>query len=618
MEPARQILWNIGDRSFLTAWGLLVGLSFLVAILIRLPGLGQGLARLEPRATLRDVLGTILTFKGLRLGHLPLRMHRCIFYGFILLVVATALVGLQDHLGLPILRGYCYLGFELVVDLAGVALLVGQGLAVHIRHVKRAERFENHWSDTGLLALLALIVVSAFVLKGLRLVATEDPWQAWSPVGFLVALACQGLLNPAKPRVMHAAVWHVHVALAMLFLTLAPWTKLTHVLALPAYLRYRRPAKEKNHLEDAPGQRAEGTATLAELPLAARLELDACMYCGRCRRQCPIALGGIPFSPERLLQGEKRLLHTGAWHRPLLGAVITQDALWSCTACRSCEERCPMGGDLVARMVGIRRSAASNDNLPEPVAQRFRKATEAFAQPVRALVPPQDLSNIFIWPGCHCQDEKGSGILQALVRLVKHAGLTPVVLKPPRCCCGTNRLLGNEALFQEAVQANMAYLQPLAGALVVTPCPHCYTTLKYEYPVNVTLKHHTQFLQELQASGHLPALPETTCKATYHDPCFLGRYHAGYETPRKILASLPGVELLEMSRARRKSHCCGSGGGAVMTGSATKNARQRLRQALATGADLLVTSCPYCRESFQREEAMAVEDIAEVLARKGS
>ncbi len=105
MEPARQIFWNIESRSFLTAWGLLVALSLLAAILLRLPSWKQGRTRLKPQATRGSVLRTVLTFKGIRLGHLPVRMHRCMFYGFILLGVATVLVGLQEHVGLPSFGG---------------------------------------------------------------------------------------------------------------------------------------------------------------------------------------------------------------------------------------------------------------------------------------------------------------------------------------------------------------------------------------------------------------------------------------------------------------------------------------------------------------------------------
>ncbi len=616
MEPARQIFWNIESRSFLTAWGLLVALSLLAAILLRLPSWKQGRTRLKPQATRGSVLRTVLTFKGIRLGHLPVRMHRCMFYGFILLGVATVLVGLQEHVGLPVIRGRFYLGFELAVDAAGLVLLVGLGIAAYIRYIKRAGRLESRLSDAILLILPTLIVLSGYLLQGLRLLATQDSWGCWAPVGFLVALAGRWLVGPVEARAFHVAVWHSHVTLAMVFLILAPWTKLTHVLALPVALRYRRPAKEKNHLEDAPGQRAKGTATLSDLPLAAHLEVDACMYCGRCRKQCPISISGIPFAPETLLQEEKRLLHTVAWKKPLLGTVITEDALWSCTACRSCEERCPMGGDLVARIVDIRRSVATSGKLFEPVAKRFKEAAEVSRQPAGGGIGSMAPESIYIWPGCHTKNEKGSGILKALLRLIIHAGLSPVVLEPPRCCAGPDRLLGNEAFFVEAVQANLAYLKPFEGMLVVTPCPHCYTTLKYEYPVNVTLKHHVQFLQELHGRGLLPPLSGKALKLTYHDPCFLGRYHAGYEAPRQILSDLPGVELLEMKQSRQKSHCCGSGGGTVMTGSAEENARKRLRQAQATGAELLVTSCPYCRESLQREGAMGVEDIAEVLARK--
>lgn len=610
MEPGRQIFWNIENRAVLTAWTLLVVVSFLAAMALRVGCPRRGLPGPKPRASLWNVVKTVLTFNGIHLGHLPLRMHRSLFYGFLLLGAGTVLVGLEGHLGLPVLRGYFYLGFELVVDVAGVALLAGLGIAAYIRYIKRAARLERRTSDALVLAVPALIVLSGFMLQGLRLAATQDPWRAWAPVGYLVALGSQEHIGPAEARALHYGVWHTHVALAMLFLALAPWSKLTHVLALPLTLLYRRPARSRNHLEDAPGTGGAGTATLVDLPLAARFEVDACMACGRCRRQCPITLGGIPFAPVTLLQEEKRLLKTFAWKRPLLGSAVSDEALWSCTACRSCEERCPMGGEFVARLVDIRRNAVTRGTLPDAVAKRFASQAEAAGQTAAPFSGNRDPGLVYLWPGCQAGNAKGSDIVTALASIIEQAGLTPLVLSPPRCCGGTDRLLGNEALFAEALKANLTYLQPLAGALVVTPCPHCYTTLKETYPVALTLKHHSQFLQELQASGRLPALADTPLKVTYHDPCFLGRYHAGYEAPRQLLAGLPGVTLVEMAQSRQKSPCCGSGGKAVLTQSSKTNAHRRLRQAQKTGATLLITSCPYCRANLQRAGEMGVEDIA--------
>lgn len=615
MEPGRQIFWNIENHVILIAWTLLVALSFMAAMALRLGCPRRGESGLKPQASLWDVVKTVLTFTGIRLGHLPVRMHRSLFYGFLLLGVGTVLVGLENHLGLPVLQGFFYLGFELVVDMAGVALLAGLGIAAYIRYIKRAPRLESRASDALVLAVPALIVLSGFMLQGLRLAATQDPWRAWAPVGYLVALGGQGLIGQTDARALHFGIWHAHVALAMLFLALAPWTKLTHVLALPLILRYRRPARKKNHLEDTPGDIPSGTAALVDLPLATRLEVDACMACGRCRRQCPITIGGIPFAPVTLLQKEKRLFQTFAWERPLLGAAISDEALWSCTACRACEERCPMGGEFVAHLVNIRRSAVARSRLPEAVAKRFAAQAEGSRQTVVAFSGSQDSKLVYLWPGCQAGNADDAGIVAALVKIIEQAGLTPVVLSPPRCCGGTDRLLGNEALFAEALEANLTYLKPLAGALVVTPCPHCYTTLKEEYPMALTLKHHSQFLQELQAAGHLLTFPGTPLKVTYHDPCFLGRYHAGYETPRQFLAGLPGVTLVEMAQSRQKSPCCGSGGKAVLTQSAKTNADRRLRQAQKTGANLLITSCPYCRENLRRAGEMVVEDIA-ILAQR--
>lgn len=624
MEAARPIFWNIGSRAFLYMCGLAMLLSVLAAVLLRVlcwsrgPGSEAPLGR---RSTPWELVRTLVTFEGIHLGHFPLRMHRCILLGFMLLVVATLLVGLQAHLGVEILRGAFYQGFGLVVDLAGLLLLAGLAMAAYKRYIKRAERLENHGEDAGVLALLALIAVSGFLLKGLRLAATQAPWSLWSPVGGLAARVWGGLLSPDQARRAHALVWHGHALLAMGFLALAPWTKLTHTLALPAFLRMRRPVAGRL----APGRAVGlGAGTLSELPLEAHVEADACMQCGRCRKQCPIQSEEGPASPESMLKAQRRLLQSGAWRRPLLGSVVREDALWSCTACRACEERCPMGGEHVERIVDIRRHAVSCGSVPAALAERFHSSAGPHREGPVGRVEVGAPGTLYLWPGCSAAGERGAGILRALLRLLEHAGVPVQVLAPPRCCSGTDRLLGNEALFQEALRANLDYLKPIQRERIVTPCPHCYSTLKGAYPGlgEGSVIHHTQLLAELQAEGLLPPSADgTACRVTYHDPCFLGRYHAEYGAGRKLLREAD-VTLVEMAQSRKKALCCGSGGGGVRTASSGVNADRRLRQAIGTGAELLVTSCPHCRESLRaasrglHEGGMVVEDIAELLVRR--
>ena len=209
-----------------------------------------------------------------------------------------------------------------------------------------------------------------------------------------------------------------------------------------------------------------------------------------------------------------------------------------------------------------------------------------------------------------------------MLALLKAADIPVVVLNPPACCSGTDRLLGDEASFAAAARANIEYLRPIAEGTVLTVCPHCFNTLKNDYPAlggTVLPVHHAQFLGKLGTDGRRPPPAGREVKVTFHDPCFLGRYNSDYASSRELLAATPGTALVEMKHSRKKAFCCGSGGGGVTTPSALANARLRLDQAEATGAKLLVTACPYCRDLLSEaaaergEGTVQVADIAEVL-----
>ncbi|QEM68601.1 4Fe-4S dicluster domain-containing protein [Geobacter sp. FeAm09] len=624
MEASRQLLWNIDDRTFINMGGILVLASLLVGLAMRLVcwcrgGALQNAAR--SGKPLSATIRTIMTLKGIHLGSFPLLMHRCILYGFMLLLAGTLAASLELHGGLRFLRGTTYLLVSVTLDLAGVAFLAGILLAACKRYIIRSERLENHALDAAILAMLGLGVVSGFLVEGLRITATGDPWAPWSPAGYAVAAGLGTTISPVEARVLHKTIWYLHAALSFLMLAMIPWTKLSHMLALPLNIHFARPLSPRNTLLAVPQTLVRGTADLSASPLGALIEMDACTRCGRCRKQCPIHLGGIPFSPETLLQGLGRLFHSGRWTKPLIGGVIDTDALWSCTACRSCEERCPMAGEHVERFVGIRRSEIVHDRMPAPLAERFKKHGAIPVEPPQLPSAGDAPGTVYVWPGCRSAGKETDAVLDALLAIMNKAGVPFRVLAPPACCSGMDRILGNDALFHRAARANIEYLQPIKGATIVTPCPHCYNTLKNEYPALdgcFTLLHHSQFLKQLGEKGPRVTAKGTGITVTLHDPCFLGRYNSDYASSRELLCSLPGVSLIEMKHSRKKSFCCGSGGGSVVTASALANARQRVRQAASTGADLVVTSCPYCREILQRAVAesaagdIRVADIAEL------
>nr|WP_320133415.1 (Fe-S)-binding protein [uncultured Holophaga sp.] len=578
MSPGRELLWNQGGHTLLGLLGGLVLLSWGVKLGLWLKtGLPEG-----DRRRLRFPW-EVLTLNGLHLGHLPRRMHRLLLWGFLGLLLATLLVALQDHLGLPVLQGAAYLPFEVLTEFAGLLLLGGLGLAFHLRYLKRAERLQSRPEDALLLALLGLCALEGFLLRGLRLAATHPAWAPWTPlswgIGRLLSLGGgEGTLTR-----FHRSLWNFHALTAMGTLALAPWTKLSHAAALPWKRALLRPMAERERIREP-------------RPLESWLEPEACMRCGRCRKPCPIQTREGPFPPETLLGRLKRR------HR----FIIPAEALWACTGCRACENHCPMGGEHLERILGLRRQAWAAGRVPERV---FALAGAQSQHPLPTESLSLEPDTLYLWPGCQTPDP----VLQALRQLLEQAGKRLRVLDPPRCCGGRDRFLGHEEAFRQAMALNRAYLEPLRGATLITPCPHCLRTLSHDYGEDWTLLHHTELLARLLEEGSLPQLKAPTLRVTFHDPCFLSRCKGDYQPPRHLLC---GTELLEMKQSRAKSVCCGSGGGTVPPGAA---ARKRLHHALESGAELLVTACPFCREALRSAteapgKGLPVWDIAELLA----
>lgn len=628
MEAYRQILWNTGNHRFLDIATLLAVASLLAGCAVRAAAWGRGLPGppLKNRlARLQVVLAGTFNQRGMIRGRIYLIMHRCVFYGMLLLLFGTLLVAVELHLGLPLLHGAAYLAFTLILDLAGVAVLVGICLAVYKRYFLRPARLESHAGDALFLVLLTAVILSAFLVKGERIYATASPWGAWSPVSDAVAW-CLGCIIPVhNATAFHAAFWYLHVTLAFALILLLPWTKMLHILSIPLNLYLSDPWESRGALAPPPsGSPLAGT--IADCTRKQLVEPDACVECGRCKKLCTIYQGGVPSAPFTMMKNMKVLMRNRSRSTPLVGSVLTPQALWSCSGCRSCESRCPMNGEHAQRIVSIRRSALERGSLPEYVRERFAKSGAALALPRERHALPDPQADVYLWAGCHQESEAGDGTFQALAGILREAGINAQQLEPPACCGGPIRRLGNESLFRRAALANIDYLNYCRQKIIVTHCPHCFNTLKNEYTQlggDVRVVHHTQYLLGLMAQGTLPRGRDFPLRVTFHDPCFLGRYQEEFAAPRKLIAAAEGITLVEMKHNRMKSFCCGSGGGTVDHGIALANGRDRVSQALKEGAAAIVTSCPYCRENLAAaallegsEMVVEVLDVTELFKRR--
>jgi len=246
---------------------------------------------------------------------------------------------------------------------------------------------------------------------------------------------------------------------------------------------------------------------------------------------------------------------------------------------------------------------------------------------IKTLSEDSDIE-ILYWVGCtSALEDRSVKVAQAMAKLLKQAGVKFGILGDEESCCGDPaRRLGNEYLYQIQAQKNIELLKSYNVKRIVTGCPHCYNTIKHEYPQfggDFEVFHHTEFIASLLEENKLRITKGNGGRVTYHDACYLGRYNDIYEPPRQILNNMPDITLVELERNRERGFCCGGGGGHLWLEEQRIGHRineMRTEQAIETKAQIVATACPYCLQMFEdgikakaAEETLKVMDIAELV-----
>jgi Fe-S oxidoreductase/nitrate reductase gamma subunit len=613
-------------------------------------------------------------------------MHLFIFWGFVVLFIGTIIVLLEadiarPYFGFSFYQGTFYVVYKLVINLFGLLFLIGLLMAAYRRYAQHLPKFRRSLSDDAIvLGILLFLGLTGFLLEALRLSATRDPAAPIHWVAYPLTL----VLNGADPSILtgaHTLTWWSHMLANTALLVYIPVSKLAHIFTGPTnvFLRATDARAALPLIANIEEQEHFGAARLSDFNWKQLVNFDACMRCGRCLDFCPTFNTGKPLKPRQLIvevgaymdrqagllagpagprldeagvrghelvaAGEPNLAQVPRLAE-LIGDVVSEDELWDCTTCRACMEQCPVRIEHVPLIVEMRRNLVlEQSRFPQelvslfnnlernanpysfPASTRADWAAAAGVQELADVTDPSELELIY-WVGCMSSfDARNQRVATALARILKTADVKFAILGKEESCVGDPaRRAGNEYLYQILAQTNIERLNQYKPKRVVASCPHCFNTLRNEYPQlggQFEVVHHSQLIQELLDSGRLK-VPAATLRDgfAYHDPCYLGRYNQVYDEPREVLNSVRGG-FVELPRCRERGFCCGAGGARAFMEEkrGTRISHNRLNEAIGTQASGVAVACPFCVTMFEDgvralnvEERFAVRDIAEIVA----
>lgn len=574
------------------------------------------------------------------------RLHTVLAVGFFLLFLGTALATLDWDIGhyvvgTQFLQGNVYLTYKFVLDMAGVAVL----LALFIGAWRRYRKESKAKRDVKFLVAyvsLAVVVLTGFVVEGLRLAVEQPAWMHFSPVGTLVAkLFIAAGFTADTLRGVHVWLWTFHGLLSLAFIAAIPLTFYAHLYRTPAAV-YRRKATTAGTLakiDDIEEQESFGLVHPSDLTESQRFALDGCTECGRCDDVCPALRSGAPLSPRDFVAAMRRAAADPA-NPTLPGEAIDKDVIWSCTTCGACTRACPANIPIPELLVGLRRHLAlEQGDFPEGLANTFENVSSVGnpwgLDPYDRLewadgldVPvaePGEHYDILYWVGCAASyDRRARKIARSMVKILRASGVKFAVMQEERCHGEFARRSGEEYLYQTAAQENIENFRQYDFERLLAACPHCFNTLKNEYPAfeggTFNVVSHSEWILEMMKAGKLKVKTEGETLA-YHDPCFLARLNGIVDAPREVLKTL-GADVRSPEASGEKTFCCGAGGGQMWTdGEKRESPVQviRLEELRKTGAKRIALACPHCLTMLETARAETkgddvLVDIAEIVA----
>ncbi|MDP3236594.1 MAG: (Fe-S)-binding protein [Myxococcales bacterium] len=596
--------------------------------------------------------------------------------------------------------------YLLLKDIVAAGALLGVTYFGFLRLVVKPDRLTKSNEALLILSFIGALMVSEFIFGASHLREQGIAFTAFEPVTSLTGKVLAGVPTETLHTLGVISFW-VHLAIIMVFLNFLPHGKHFHVVVgLGNVFLKKLPPESHPRLSSSaklstPNLEKEefGAKTVLDLSWKQGLDLNTCTECGRCQTHCPTYITGKPLTHKGVNQSIKQFLWKHEAELPqwkatakkaddgrvlaqvdgkevevpsLVGPVLSAETIWACTSCGWCEQACPVFIENVPRLIDMRRYKVQVEADFPAELQRVFEGMERQGNPWGIGQDKRDewegdvplpkwgdggTYEYLFYVGCAgSYDDRMKKVSKAVAKVLTEAGVTFATLGKEETCTGDSaRRGGNEYLYQTLAKMNVEAWNAKGIKTIVTQCPHCFNTIKNEYPEfggNYRVISHTELINELLKDKRIKLSKVMNEKLTYHDPCYLGRHNGVFDAPREVLKAIPGLEVIEMQRSERESFCCGAGGARMWmeehTGQRINHNRvNEIANTLAHAKDASVplplatdmkqpgmvgqfkgkaegsvaVACPFCHTMIkdglndtERGDTIKVRDVAELVA----
>jgi Fe-S oxidoreductase len=617
-------------------------------------------------------------------------LHFILYVSFIIINIWVAEIAIDGIFGTDHVLKFLGSFYDVVMamgDTLAVLTVVTCSVFLIRRNILKLKRFKGTEmtkfprTDANLILTFEIVIMLAFMLMNAAYIQRcESAGQQYAgiyPFSSLIAKAIGGM-STEQAHLFEHINWWVHIVGILLFLNYLPKSKHIHIVlaffnvyysrltpkgklsTMPEITDQVKAMVDPSHVPADMPERL-GVKEVQDLSWKAILDAYTCTECGRCTSVCPANITGKLLSPRKIMMdirdtveisGDTLLKNPDYHENTSVLDRISQEELWACTTCNACVEACPVNIDHVTTIVDMRRhlvmerseapaalntmmSNIENNGAPWafPPSDRFAWADGLDIPTMADMVAQGETPEVLFWVGCAGSfDDRYKRVTRSFAQILKAANIKFAVLGLEETCTGDPaKRAGNEFLAQMQAMMNIQTMNNYGVKRVVTACPHCFNTIKNEYPElggNYEVMHHSEFISELFKTGRI-AVKEGSFegkKITFHDSCYLGRANEVYEAPREVLKQLD-ADLVEMKRSKQNGLCCGAGGAQMFKEAEHGNKEiniERTEEALLLQPDIIASGCPFCmtmmtdgvkKKKFENESIQTqVFDIAELIA----